>query len=285
MTGDSKEPLGRRTDGGRVIGRPAPDRMASGDTGAARAVAQDAALKWHDGVQPYGRTAHRASTGMPPVGGPGSPCGPTTLLVIAKEPLPGRVKTRLTPPYSPERAARIAEAALADTLRAVLAMPARRRVLVLDGRPGDWLPPGFEVVPQCAGGLDERLAAAFAGCAGPALLIGMDTPQVTAGLLAPALADGAWQGCDAWFGPAADGGFWALGLAEPRPELLRGVPMSTARTGAVQRRRLTDAGLVVRDLPELRDVDTADDAARVAAAAPHGLFAATVAAGDREHAR
>ncbi|MGA5133692.1 TIGR04282 family arsenosugar biosynthesis glycosyltransferase [Streptomyces olivoreticuli] len=221
---------------------------------------------------------------MPPAGGPGAPCGPTTLLVIAKEPLPGRVKTRLTPPYSPERAARIAEAALADTLRAVLAMPARRRVLVLDGRPGDWLPPGFEVVPQCAGGLDERLAAAFAGCAGPALLIGMDTPQVTAALLGPALADGAWHGCDAWFGPAADGGFWALGLAEPRPELLRGVPMSTARTGAVQRRRLTDTGLVVRDLPELRDVDTADDAARVAAAAPHGLFAATVAAGDREHA-
>ena len=107
----------------------------------------------------------------------------TTLLVIAKEPRPGRVKTRLTPPFTPEEAAALAEAALADTLRAVAAAPARRRVLVLDGQPGPWLPPGFDVVPQCAGGLDERLAAAFAGCDGPALLIGMDTPQVTPGLL------------------------------------------------------------------------------------------------------
>ena len=61
-------------------------------------------------------------------------------------------------------------------------------MLVLDGEPGPWLPPGIEVVPQCAGGLDERIAAAFAACSGPALLIGMDTPQVGPALLAPALA-------------------------------------------------------------------------------------------------
>lgn len=100
----------------------------------------------------------------------------TTLLVIAKEPRPGRVKTRLTPPFTPREAATLAEATLVDTLRTVAATPARRRVLVLDGAPGPWLPPGFDVVPQCAGGLDERLAAAFAGCDGPALLIGMDHP-------------------------------------------------------------------------------------------------------------
>lgn len=208
---------------------------------------------------------------------PTGPGGPATLLVIAKEPLPGRVKTRLTPPYTPGEAARLAEASLADTLRAVRDMPARRRVLVLEGRPGPWLPAGFDVVPQCAGGLDERLAHAFAQCAGPALLLGMDTPQVTARLLAPALAADAWHGCDAWFGPAVDGGFWALGLAEPRPELLRGVPMSTPTTGARQRARLVAAGLTVRELPELRDVDTAADVARVAAAAPRGRFAATAA--------
>ncbi|MGW2597386.1 TIGR04282 family arsenosugar biosynthesis glycosyltransferase [Streptomyces klenkii] len=206
-----------------------------------------------------------------------APGGPTTLLVIAKEPLPGRVKTRLTPPYAPAEAALLAEAALTDTLRAVRAMPACRRILVLDGRPGPWLPPGFEVLPQCAGGLDERLAAAFAACTGPALLVGMDTPQLTPGLLAPALGPAGWQGCDAWFGPAADGGFWALGLAEPwQPGLLRGVPMSTATTGAVQRRRLVAAGLRVRDLPELLDVDTAADALRVAEAAPGSRFAAAV---------
>ncbi|MFJ4466682.1 DUF2064 domain-containing protein [Streptomyces sp. NPDC089424] len=196
----------------------------------------------------------------------------TTLLVIAKEPRPGHVKTRLTPPFTPAEAATLAEAALVDTLHAVAATEAHRRVLVLDGRPGPWLPEGFDVVPQCAGGLDERLAAAFAGCDGPALLIGMDTPQVTPELLTVDFA-----GCDAWFGPAEDGGFWALGLAEPAPQLLRGVPMSTPRTGAVQRERLVGAGLRVRDLPRLRDVDTAADVAAVAALAPRGRFAAEVA--------
>ncbi|WP_336048658.1 TIGR04282 family arsenosugar biosynthesis glycosyltransferase [Streptomyces sp. CA2R101] len=207
---------------------------------------------------------------------PESP-GPTTLLVIAKEPVPGRVKTRLTPPFTPVEAAELAEAALYDTLQAVRATPARRRVLVLDGRPGHWLPDGFEVRQQGPGGLDERLAAAFAGSTGPTLLIGMDTPQVTPQLLAPALDLGAWDDCDAWFGAAEDGGFWALGLAVPDPRLLRGVPMSTGRTGAAQRARLTAAGLRVRDLPPLRDVDTADDAERVAAEAPGGRFAATLA--------
>ncbi|MGV9288070.1 TIGR04282 family arsenosugar biosynthesis glycosyltransferase [Streptomyces sp. NPDC003719] len=196
-----------------------------------------------------------------------------TLLVIAKEPRPGRVKTRLTPPFTPAQAAALAEAALADTLHTVAATPARRRVLVLDGSPGPWLPAGFDVVPQCAGGLDERLAQAFAGCAGPALLIGMDTPQVTPELLTVDFA-----GCDAYVGPAEDGGFWALGLARPDPALLRGVPMSTPVTGAVQRERLVAAGLRVRDLPPLRDVDTAADARAVAALAPHGRFAARLAA-------
>ncbi|OLZ62493.1 glycosyltransferase [Streptomyces sp. IMTB 2501] len=196
----------------------------------------------------------------------------TTLLVIAKEPLPGRVKTRLTPPFTPRQAARLAEAALCDTLHAVAAAPATRRVLVLDGAPGPWLPPGFEVLPQCTGGLDGRLADAFAHCSGPALLIGMDTPQVTPELLAVDFA-----GCDAYLGPAEDGGFWALGLAEPDPALLRGVPMSTPETGAMQRERLLAAGLRVRELPRLRDVDTAADAHAVAALAPHGRFAARLA--------
>ncbi|MFH9614230.1 TIGR04282 family arsenosugar biosynthesis glycosyltransferase [Streptomyces pratensis] len=201
------------------------------------------------------------------------PAGATTLLVIAKEPVPGRVKTRLTPPFSPGEAAELAAAALEDTLRTVLTLPAARRVLVLDGRTGPWTPQGFDVLAQSAGTLDERIAAAFGSVAGPALLIGMDTPQITSALLATALSPGGWDGCDAWFGPAEDGGFWALGLAAPDPGLVRGVPMSLPGTGRIQRARLTDAGLTVRDLPPLRDVDTAEDARYVAAAAPHGRFA------------
>jgi uncharacterized protein len=192
-----------------------------------------------------------------------------TLLVIAKEPVPGRVKTRLVPPCTHEQAAALAEAALADTLDTMLMVPAGRRVLVLEGEPGSWLPSGFEIVQQCSGPLDERLASAFAAVNGPALLIGMDTPQVTPGLLT---VD--WHAADAWFGPATDGGFWALGLRVPDPALLRGVPMSAPCTGAVQRARLLTAGLRVAYLPKLRDVDTAADAVAVARAAPQSRFAA-----------
>jgi uncharacterized protein len=202
------------------------------------------------------------------VTGPG-PGQAATLLVIAKQPVPGRVKTRLVPPCTHEQAASLAGAALADTLHTVLKTPARRRVLVLEGQPGPWLPAGFDIVPQCGGPLDERLAAAFTAVSGPALLIGMDTPQITPGLLTTD-----WQGADAVLGLAADGGFWALGLREPDPALLRGVPMSTRGTGAFQRARLIEAGLRVTSLPQLCDVDTAADAVFVASQAPRTRFAA-----------
>ncbi|MFJ8039375.1 DUF2064 domain-containing protein [Kitasatospora sp. NPDC096147] len=199
--------------------------------------------------------------------------------MIAKAPVPGRVKTRLTPPCTPEQAAELAEAALRDTLDVLSTVPAGRRVLVLDGEPGPWLPPGWRAVPQVAGGLDVRLAAALgaAPAGAPVLLVGMDTPQLPAEVLAEALSPTARAGIDTWYGPAADGGFWAVGLARPEPALaervLTGVPMSVPETGAVLRERLAGAGLRVRELPVLTDVDTAAEAAQVAALVPGGRFA------------
>lgn len=196
------------------------------------------------------------------------------LLVIAKEPLAGRSKTRLCPPCTFQEAARLAEAALADTLGAVVAVPAAgRRILALDGSPGPWLPPGFEVVPQRGDGLDERLAWAFAEVDGPALLVGMDTPQLTPAILAEAVARLGAPGVDAVLGPASDGGYWAVGLREPDPAAFLGVPMSTSSTGEAQRARLRSLGLSVAELPVLRDVDTIRDAWAVAAAAPASRFA------------
>ncbi|MGI8647650.1 MAG: TIGR04282 family arsenosugar biosynthesis glycosyltransferase [Mycobacteriales bacterium] len=195
-----------------------------------------------------------------------------TIVVIAKECVPGRVKTRLSPPFSGTQAADLAAASLSDTLRVVSALPVARRVLAFAGT----APPeaaGFEVIAQPEGGLDERLAAAFEQCRGRTLLVGMDTPQLSERLLAPVLTEASWAGTDAWFGPAHDGGFWALGFAEPQPELIRGVPMSAVNTGDIQRRRLLDAGLRVAELPQLRDVDTITDARAVAAVAPDSAFA------------
>jgi hypothetical protein len=204
-----------------------------------------------------------------------------SLLVIAKEPIPGRVKTRLVPPLTYEHATHIARVALADTLRAAFAIPARRHVLVLDGRPGSWLTPGWHVVPQAAGDLDVRLVAAFAAATrGPALLVGMDTPQLQP-LHLTAFDP---EHFDACLGPAADGGFWALGFRDPRDAAaaIAGVPMSTAGTGAEQLHRLLALGLRVQLLDELRDVDTFDDAQEVACLVPDSAFAHAVNAAARD---
>lgn len=194
----------------------------------------------------------------------------TALVVIAKEPLPGRAKTRLHPPLSLQQAAQVAAAAIDDTLRAMASVPATRRILLFEGSIAPAASDGYEIVPQVDGGLDERLAAIFDAVDEPMLLVGMDTPQVTAENVAPAFAT--WE-VDAWFGPATDGGFWALGLREPRGDLIRGVPMSTDRTGGIQLERLRSAGLTVGMLAALDDVDTIDDARTVAALAPATRFA------------
>ena len=203
--------------------------------------------------------------------------GPT-IAVIAKEPRAGRVKTRLAPPLSLAEAARLAEASLADVLEAVaLAQLPARRVVLLDGAPGPWLPGGFDIVAQRGGGLDERLANGATDLGGPVLIVGMDTPQLTAALLDGALARLAAPGVDAVVAPAIDGGYWAIGLDRPRPEALLGVPMSSPHTCAQQLIRLRSLGLQVALAPALRDVDTFADLQPVAALAPGSRFAARVA--------
>ena len=196
------------------------------------------------------------------------------LLVVAKEPVPGRVKTRLCPPLTPAQAAEVAGAALEDTLDAVRATPAGRRVLVLDGR---YDAPGLDVVPQRSGPFDERLGGAFDDVdpARPALLVGMDTPQLTPGLLAAACD--ALLGADAVLGLAHDGGWWALGLRRPDGDLVRGVVTSRADTGQRQLDRLRAAGLRTVLLPTLTDVDTVTEALAVAEQAPGTRFARALA--------
>lgn len=199
-----------------------------------------------------------------------------TIIVLAKAPVPGRVKTRMCPPCRPEQAARLAEAALVDTLTAVVATPCKRRVLVLDGAPGPWLPAGFDVLRQRGDGLDERLAHAFTDVGAGGLLIGMDTPQLTPARLAASLRALRARRVDAVLGPCVDGGWWGIGLHEPDPAVFLGVPMSTPHTGAAQRGRLHQLRLRTGALPVMRDVDDFTDAVAVARTAPSSRFAATL---------
>ena len=197
------------------------------------------------------------------------------LLVMAKTPVPGKVKTRLCPPLTPHEAAAVATAALADTLDAVAGCAADRKVLALDGTPGDWLPPGFEVIPQQGETFDQRLARAWADSSGPGLQIGMDTPQVTSDLLDRCLESTFAPGTSASLGRAADGGWWAIGLSERWDlDVFTGVPMSTPATATIQLMRLERAGHQVAQLPWLVDVDDIEDAMRVARQAPSSRLAA-----------
>jgi glycosyltransferase A (GT-A) superfamily protein (DUF2064 family) len=171
----------------------------------------------------------------------------------------------------------LAEAALRDTLEVIASTPATARVIALDGAAGPWIPDGFVIVPQLGRGLDERLANAFAAVTGPALLIGMDTPQVTPQLLTNAIDALHEPGIGAVLGLALDGGWWTIGLQNADPRVFVGVPMSTARTGAKQQTRLKELGLRTTLQPALRDVDSFADAQAVAAMTPGTRFASAVA--------
>jgi rSAM/selenodomain-associated transferase 1 len=213
------------------------------------------------------------------------------LIVLAKAPEPGRAKTRLCPPATPAQAADLAAASLLDTLDAVAGVPGAASVVVLTGRLAGAVRAseliaalqGFRVLPQRGHGLGERIAAAHADTAAllpgrATLLVGMDTPQADAALLEACLERLRAPGTDAVLGPAADGGWWVLGLRDPlAAQLVADVPTSRDDTGERTLQALRNAGLRVGLLPELTDVDTAADAVAVAAEAPSGRFAAAVA--------
>jgi len=211
------------------------------------------------------------------------------VLVVAKAPVAGEAKTRLGADVGYRVAADLAGAALLDTLDACEdAFPAGRRVMALSGdlvraaRSAELTRhlAGWTVLPQRGRDFGTRLALAHADAAaalrGAVVQIGTDTPQVTAAQLrriGVRLESGVY---DAVVGPADDGGWWALGLTDPRwaPGLVD-VPMSTDRTREATRRMLRASGARVTEVSSLRDVDTLVDAAAVACQAPFSRFAET----------
>lgn len=224
------------------------------------------------------------------------PVEQVVLVVLAKAPVPGQAKTRLTPPYTQPQAAGLAAAALLDTLDAVT--EAHRQlggptpVVALTGDVSRGAAPEavqaaldrLQIVPQHGDGLAARIAAAHAYAAATVtdgarrtgtLQIGMDTPQVTADLLIDAARRlAAADGPSGVLGPAADGGWWALGLRDPRAaDLIVDVAMSTPFTFERTRQALRRGGVTVEILPTLVDVDDAGACTAVADAAPGTRFA------------
>ncbi len=204
-----------------------------------------------------------------------------SVLVVAKAPEPGRVKTRLGTEIGMDRAADVAAAALLDTLSAAAdAVGTGRCHVSLDGDLDHAVRreelraalAGWTVHPQRGADFGARLADAHARVRGPVVQVGMDTPQLTPDLLLAA-ADGL-DDHDAVLGPAEDGGWWVLALRDPtRAAVLGGVAMSTATTGADTRAALVGSGLDVGTTSTLRDIDDVADADAVAGLAPGSRFA------------
>lgn len=217
-------------------------------------------------------------------------CLPVSVLVVAKAPEPGRVKTRLAAAIGDKVAADIAAAALLDTLDAVAAAPVTARAVALTGDLDSAADSAeirrrlksFTVFRQRGDAFADRLANAHVDAADgyPVLQIGMDTPQVTAELLADCAR--LLLQIPAVLGLAFDGGWWVLGIRTPTAaECLRAVPMSQPDTGELTLKALRDNGIDVTLVQRLGDFDIVDDIALVRdCCAPGSRFAqATRAAG------
>ncbi|MDW8313675.1 MAG: TIGR04282 family arsenosugar biosynthesis glycosyltransferase [Rhodovarius sp.] len=185
--------------------------------------------------------------------------------LMCKAPRPGFAKTRLAAALGRRRAAELARAFLADSAR----LAAGLGPLTAFHAPADaaqeiapLLPPGTALVPQAEGDLGARLIAAFAELlaqGSPALVMGTDSPDLPPALLGEALA--ALASHDAAIIPAEDGGYCAIALAAPQPQLFRGIPWSSPQTLAAT--LAAGQGLRVHLTAPWHDVDEAEDLARL----------------------
>ena len=204
------------------------------------------------------------------------------LIVVAKEPVPGRTKTRLCPPFTPESAAEFYRCLLLDTLALMARLEmADHTVAYTPDSARDYFeglaPNGFRLVPQQGGDLGERLANALAHHFDlgyrRVVIMNSDGPTLPQACLEEAFSG--LDSADVTLGLSHDGGYYLIGMKRLHPELFRGIDWSTEQvipqTLAICRR----LGLAVHQLPAWYDVDVeadlarlADDLARDPAAAP-----------------
>jgi uncharacterized protein len=196
--------------------------------------------------------------------------GVCALAVMAKAPRAGQVKTRLSPPLTPQQAAELNVGFLRDTaenIAGVAASGVQAAGLISYTPAGDeglfegLLPKGFAVVAQRGDGFGERLLAAaedILACGfGSVCLIDSDSPTVPREAFAQAVTELTREGDRMVLGPAADGGYYLIGLKRAHAAVFAGVRWSTATVFAETCARAREAGIEVVELPLWYDVDDA----------------------------
>ncbi len=198
--------------------------------------------------------------------------GGAAIAFFAKAPIPGRVKTRMVPPLTPDAAARIARGCLEISLRRFVPAVAAPFTLFLDGIADSALLDlagalGVPIVPQARGDLGERLRAAYRvlreGGAGKTIAIGSDSPTLDPRWISDAIA--ALDTHDLVIGPCEDGGYYLIGSRDDVPEVFNEIPWSTADVTARTLERARALGLSVHELPVWYDVDDIPSLARAMA--------------------
>jgi rSAM/selenodomain-associated transferase 1 len=191
------------------------------------------------------------------------------ILIFAKAPIPGQVKTRLIPALGPAGAAELA----CDLLERLVRRLSLGRLAPLEL----WCSPdpehplfrdlaesvGVVLRTQRGEDLGERLSRAAEDALGRAeavLLVGADIPDLDADYCASALS--ALADSDAVLGPAEDGGYVLLGLKAPAPELFTDMPWGGDRVAAITRRRIASLGWCCPEIPILWDLDRPEDLRR-----------------------
>ncbi len=189
------------------------------------------------------------------------------VILMAKAPFPGRVKTRLCPHLTHAEAARLYACMLGDTAEEISSVARIGRYLFLDPPGSADSPPGapfsaFDRFPQRGKDLGEKMwdaaATAFRSGARRVVIVGADCPSLSAGTVRQAFRELS-TGASVVFGPSADGGYYLVGLSSPDERLFRGFRWSTAEVlrNAAARCRILSAPFSF--LPPGRDVDTVED--------------------------
>lgn len=189
------------------------------------------------------------------------------LLIFAKWPVPGAVKTRLSPPLTAEEAANLYRCMLLDTLAATASLTGITRILCYDGGNMEKhfreLAPEVRLVRQRGDGLGERMYAAFGEAfdegLSPIAVIGTDAPHLATTQVVAAFSLLAKGETDLVFGPSNDGGYYLLAMKQQHPELFRAIPWSSTTVLDESLARAADAGLRTTLLPGGFDLDTVDD--------------------------
>ena len=191
----------------------------------------------------------------------------TALIVFAKAPIPGEVKTRLCPPLDPDEAASLHGTLVLDAVERAKGLAGASLYVagapdlahpffkVLEGRYGAKLLP--QRGPDLGARMKWAMQDAFEQGAEDVLLTGTDLPTLPRARLMESLT--LIKKHDVVLGPTADGGYYLIGLRKMVPALFEGIGWSTASVFADTKKKIEDAGLSLGLLPECRDLDTLED--------------------------